>query len=187
MHVTHRFAESLKVVLPPLMLGGCIVHMPQYPSNWSPVRDAGNSECVDLTGRFENVGRSDDEHVPIYLMSWLFPTGSGAELASSIELQSAGTSITAIASLQDGSTRSALLKQRGKCTATERHFADPNEAGGMNREGVVGYAHSSLTLMRAENGSLVVTETSSGAAMVLLIPVAGHTRTWAIFEQSQSQ
>jgi hypothetical protein len=54
-------------------LTGCLVHLPKYPKEWSPLHSADPAHCVDLTGTFENVGASDEEPHTRYLTRILFP------------------------------------------------------------------------------------------------------------------
>jgi hypothetical protein len=119
------------------------------------------------------------------LTSILFSAGGNLESASTIELTPAGDSIMAIAELPDGSRISSLLKAKGRCTATERQFIAPNDGGGVNRDGALGFSRSSIRLMRTADGSLVVEQATFGAGIMLIVPVAGYARNWSIFEQSR--
>jgi hypothetical protein len=185
-HRSPRFTPSLCLSLSSLALVGCIVQMPKYPSTWSPARN--DAECINVTGRFRNIGRSDDNprSQPMLLTSLLFRDSVGLESASTIELRLVGDSITAIAALPDGSTRISLLGAKGTCTATERRFTAPSNGGAVNRDGVLGITRSFLTLMRTTNRSLVVMQSEGGAGIMLIIPVAGYTRKWSIFEQNDT-
>ena len=184
MQSAHLTTRGLATTITVLLLSGCIVHTPKYPISWSPLTPADGMECVDVTGRFANDGRSEGEgglH-PIKLSSLLLPAGAHMESASALQLTPAGSSVIVLATLSDGSTRGFSIELKGRCTPTELVFVDPQDAGGVNREGVLGFSHRSLAFARAADGSLVVRESEGAVGMLLLVPTAGYVRTWSIFQ-----
>jgi hypothetical protein len=174
---------SLQISLLSLVLTGCIVHAPRYPSTWSPLHAIGKTGCVDVTGTFEDIGETEPGHAPLHLHRILLPSIKQTTIASSVELQLSGASVEAIATQADGTVRNYLLHDDGKCTALERYLKDPNSPGGVSSDGIVGEIHTSLELFRAEDGSLIVRTTERDLVIAMLIPVATDVRYWYRFTQ----
>ena len=67
------------------------------------------------------------------------------------------------------------------CRMGEAEIKDPNEEGGVNRQGIVGYDWSALNLSRGSDSSLVVHHRSRAIGLMFLIPMVGSRWIWYRF------
>jgi hypothetical protein len=182
----NQASESAKLwsCLLSIALAGCIVHQPKYPPTWSPLH-TGSTNCVDVTGTYDNIGQSKgvDAVGPPKLDRLLFPPFEGENSVSTVRLQTLGSSIEAVATLSDGTTRRRTLSDNGKCTASQRPVKDSNSPRGINDGGVIGVMHNSLMLYRAEDGGLIIKAIDKGAVMFMIIPIGSEVQYWYRFPE----
>jgi hypothetical protein len=179
-----KIIGALRIGLLTSALTGCILHLPKYPPDWSPLHSVNAGTCADLAGSFENVGQLADQTRKIHLTQILFPKNKDVSTAAqTVEIESSGDALAAIAILPDGTTRRSVLEDTGKCSPRERYIKDPNSSGGVSNEGIVGVIHSSLEIFRAEDGSLVVRTTERDLVVAFFIPVGTDVKYWMRFAQ----
>jgi hypothetical protein len=167
-----------------LALSGCFVHARRYPREWSPVRAVVTDSCVDVTGSFQNVGQpAEQQSGERRLTQTLFPRNRAIDAALTVEIESSGTALEAVATLPDGTTYRSVLQDSAKCSPRQRYIKDPNNPGTVNAEGIVGVMHTSLELFRCEDGSLVVRTTERDLVIAMLIPVGTDVRYWIRFPE----
>jgi hypothetical protein len=163
---------------------GCIIGQPKYPGSWSPLKTS-TKKCVDVTGTYENIGQSKgvDAVEPPKLDRLLFPPFEGENHVSTVQLDTLGASIEAVATLSDGTTRSRAYSDVGACTALKRSVKDPNSPGRLNDGGVIGVTRKSFMLYRAEDGALIVKSIEKSAVLWLIIPIGSEVQYWYRFPE----
>src|SRR5262245_13385154 len=168
-----------------LSFWGCIFH-PSYLQSWAlrPAVADGNT-CPDVSGLFSDKGDRAHEisgaRAPS-LTSLLFRKDQAVESPTHIEIRSVGTDTWRVTAISNGVSLAARdVTAQGPCRGGELKLADPNEEGGVNREGVIGFVSSALYLSRASDRSLIVRLASGGTAIVLLAPVVGSEWVWFRF------
>jgi hypothetical protein len=181
-------ATGLGAALLAAVLSGCIVHLPKYPREWSPLHSAVPPSCLDVTGQFQNLGEPSEQHGgPRRLTQILFPRNKELDAAPTVHIEFSGGALEAVATLPDGATYRSVLKDAAKCAPRRRDLEDPNNPGSVDKEGIAGLMHTSLELFRAEDGSLVVRTTERDLVIALLIPAGVDVKYWIRFPRRELQ
>jgi len=154
---------------------------PLYPNGWGNTIPATNLECVDVSGVYKNTG--DDAAHPKRPIDFSFLLYGVKSAVSHIQIsQPDKNSVTM--SLWDQShlvARKHYERDRDfTCTNGEIGFFGNTELVGEN---VVGVMRSRQSLMKTDDGWLVVKQRSWGVGLVFaLVPVGGSDIQWYRFK-----
>jgi hypothetical protein len=158
---------------------------PPYPQEWGDIVSAKRSECIDLSGFYTNTG--EDASSPDRPIHFGFLMYGDRRAASRIEIGESDDN-SVFVSLWDG-TQLVDRKRyvRGKdfeCTTSEVHLNGKTDVVGEN---VLGVTYTRYSMMRTQDGSLVVRQSSGGVGLAFgIVPMAGSDIHWYRFRPWES-
>jgi hypothetical protein len=166
-----------------MLLSGCVIHNPDYPTQWAALDTSDKGNCSALAGVYNERGESaepgvfyqDRKPVPIIpqLSGILLHYLNKAGPATRVELSSPEPGELEIAAYD---SQKLLIKARfsekehtcvcnGNSAKVLRFSGSPSSRGAP----VVGYEYDAVFLYKAVDGSLVVKTSSYSIGMVFLV------------------
>ncbi len=179
-----KLSFFLTALLSILLISSCATHE-EYPNKWEQIHHLSSTDCVNISGKYNNTGVSSTPGYEPELSWKLFPD---------YELKNKVTSISFL--FQEPEILSITLWNNDEAIYVKDFLKHKNDfycedglikikiKKNINREGVLASEWSTLGFSKAKN-NLIVKNENGAIGMMFLIPVAGTGTNWYKFEKSK--
>ena len=179
---SRNFLQSLLMIALITHFGGCVaVDRNKYPESWSSL-NSGLSHCEAIVGIYENTGQRDkrSSSYPVSRLSVALLGQAGPKEGEyvQIEMHASQPELLSV-TVYSGKEIAGSGNIQAKCSEEGVLISEPGASGFVNEGGVIAYGRETRKLLSAQDGSLILYSSGTGAGLMLLVPFVASERQWA--------